>query len=133
VLLKTNELSEKAIILEPNSSIVQVIHAWKFFLNNDKSRFLHEVEKCLSTNLLPSSRLGALGFYLSLYGEWDRGKAILDKVMHSNISFQLYFYGATTLFYYRKKEYERALDEALKYGIPALFWGRCSERLFWDN
>jgi adenylate cyclase len=122
-LIKTNELLETAIRLEPNCLTVRVINTHRYFLNNDKSRFLQEVEKCLSKSPRVSHRLGALGFYLCLFGEWDRGKAILDKVMQSGIRFPLYYYGATTLFYYRKMKYEKALTEALNYDIPPLFWG----------
>jgi TolB-like protein len=122
-LKKTNELAETAIGLEPNCLTVRVIYAWKFFINNNKERFLKEVEKCLSKNPSISMRLGALGFYLCLFGEWDRGKAILDKVMYSNISFPHYYYGASTLYYYRRKDYEKALNEVLHYNIPTLFWG----------
>ena len=60
--------------------------------------------------------------YLSLYGEWDRGKELLDKLMHQNIGYPLYFHGATTLYYYRKNEYKMALEEANKYILPTLFW-----------
>jgi adenylate cyclase len=122
-LLKANELLETAIRLEPNCLTVRVINAFRYFLNNDKSRFLQEVEKCLSKNPQISHRLGSLGFYLSLFGEWNRGKTILDKVMHSSIRFPLYYYGATTLYYYREMEYEKALKEVLNYDIPPLFWG----------
>lgn len=122
-LIKTNELSEKAIELEPNSSLARVIYTWKHFLNNDKRRFIQETEFCLSKNPHPSLRLGTIGFYLALYGEWEKGKVILDKVMQSIISFPLYYFGATMLYYYRKKEYKKALTEALQYEIPALFWG----------
>jgi len=109
--------------LDANSLTVRVIYSWKLFINNNKERFIQEVEKCLSKNPQPSMRLGALGFYLCLFGEWEWGKSILDKVMHSTISFPHYYYGASMLYYYRKKEYEKAFTEALQYNIPSLFWG----------
>ena len=43
--------------------------------------------------------------------------------MQANISYPLYLYGATALYYYRKKQYRKALAEANKYNIPSLFWG----------
>jgi hypothetical protein len=68
-------------------------------------------------------RLGSLGFHLSLYGDWERGKTILDKVMSRKVHFPQFYYGATMLYYYRTKQFEQALEEANQYDIPALFWG----------
>jgi adenylate cyclase len=121
--IKMNKLADKAVQLEPNSLTVNVICAWRFFANNHKERFFELVERCLSRNPNPSMRLGSLGFYLSLFGEWEQGKMILDKVMHTNISFPLYYYGGTMLYYYRSNDYKRALAEVIHYNIPALFWG----------
>jgi hypothetical protein len=95
----------------------------KHFANNDRTRFLNEVEACLKRDLNISYRLGALGMYLSFYGEWERGQSILDQVMRSNIKYPLFLLGPTMLYYYRKKEYKRSLVEAEKYLIPSLFWG----------
>jgi len=67
-------------------------------------------------------RLGMLGFYLSLNGEWERGKEILDRIMKIKISFPVYYYGATALYYYHKNEYENCLKELKKYISPTLFW-----------
>ena len=119
---KMNILIEKAIRLSPNSVTVRVIYATVKFMRNDKPGFLEEVEKCLYKTKSPSMRLGALGFYLALSGEWNRGKDILDKVMHANINFPNHYFGATTLFYYRNKNYKEALIEANNYINPALFW-----------
>ena len=120
-LEQLNLLSEKAFKLDPNSFMVKLILAIKYFINNEKDRFLNEAEKCLSMNPNSPLKLGNLGQYLSLYGEWERGKLILDRVMQMNVSYPLYLLGATTLYYYRKKEYDKALIEANQNDTP--FWG----------
>jgi TolB-like protein len=120
---KMAELADKALQLDPNSLIVRIVYIYKYFVINDEERFFRETENCLS--LCPKSpvRLGAIGFYLSLYGDWERGKDILDKVMHGNLRFPRFFYGATTLYHYRLKRFIEALEEANQYDVPALFWG----------
>jgi adenylate cyclase len=121
-LQKMSVLAEKSVKLDPNSQIVRIIYASKLFASNEKARFFEEAENCLAMNLNAPFRIGILGFYLSLYGDWERGKALLDKAMNYTIGFPLYFYGATTLYYYKNNDYEKALHEALHYNIPALFW-----------
>jgi hypothetical protein len=66
--------------------------------------------------------VGVIAFYTCLYGDWENGKKILDDVMARNVGYPLYFHGATLLYYYRNKEYDLALNESVKYNVPAVFW-----------
>lgn len=115
------ELSEKASKLSPNSSIVKIVKVFKYFVYNEKERFLQLAESCITQNGNSSLRSGSPAFYLSLYGKWEQGKELLDEIMHRNIAYPLYFHGATMLYYYREKEYRKALIEAKKYDMP-IFW-----------
>ena len=81
------------------------------------------MEKALDLNPNSPFRIGAIGFFLSLYGEWEKGKELLDRAMKQNIGYPPWYYGATTVYYYRLNDFEKAYDEALKYDVPAVFWG----------
>jgi len=120
---KMVELCEKAVNLEPNSFTVSVVKVCKHFACDEKNRFFSEAENCLKRNPNNSFRLGILGQYLALWGDWERGKNILDKIINSNIRYPLFLHGPTMLYFYRKKEYDQALIEATNYDVPALFWG----------
>ncbi len=115
-------LSERAAKMAPGSLLVKTALAFKCFAYNEKERFFQLAEKCLSVSQNSSLRTGSLAFYLSLYGEWEMGKELLDKLMHQNIAYPLYFHGSTTLYYYRENEYKLALQEANKYILPTIFW-----------
>ena len=115
-------LSEKALSLDPSSLFVRCIYTGFCFVSNKRDRFFQEAETCLSQNPRPSMRLGVLGFYLSLYGDWERGKEILDRIMKIKISFPVHYYGVTALYYYRKNEFENSLKELKKYNSSTLFW-----------
>ncbi|WP_167617256.1 hypothetical protein [Maribellus sediminis] len=116
------ELSEKAAKLSPNSLIVQIVRVFKYFVYDEKERFLALAQTCLARYENSSLRTGSLAFYLSLYGKWEQGKDLLDKIMQKNITYPLFFHGASTLYYYRKNDYKKALAEAFKYQIPGIFW-----------
>ena len=122
-LEKTIELIDRALQLDSDNYFVRIINSVRYFSLDEKDRFLREANHCLSMNIGSPLMLGALGFYLSLYGYWDRGKTILDKVMSKNIGYPKYLYGTTCLYYYREKKYEQAMTEAEKYDIPGVFWG----------
>jgi TolB-like protein len=117
------KLAEQAYSLDPNILIVQNGLIYKCFLYEEKERFFHLADRMLERNPKSTLRLGALGFHLSLYGDWERGKQILDSVMQGNLEYPRYFHGATTLYYYRDKDYEKALKEANNYQVPGFFWG----------
>ena len=119
----TGELAERAFILNPYNLFVQLSLAFKCFLYDEKERFFHIADRMLEKKPESTLRLGALGFHLSLYGDWERGKQILDSVMHGHMEYPKYFHGATTLFFYRDKSFELALKEAKKYKVPGFFWG----------
>jgi hypothetical protein len=69
-----------------------------------------------------SARLGALAFYMCLYGDWEGGKKILDSLMNSYVAYPVFFHGSTMLYFYKKMEYDKALLEANKYELPSIFW-----------
>jgi hypothetical protein len=117
------KLAERAIKIDPHSLTVNVALAFKHFVYNEKERFFGIAEKCLTMNPVTSLRLGALAFHMSLFGDGERGYKILHQLMQTHIGYPSYFHGSTTLYFYREKEYKRALVEANKYMIPAIFWG----------
>jgi adenylate cyclase len=53
-----------------------------------------------------------------LYGEWDRGLALLRKGMKLNPYFPSWFHFATFMGFYHRGEYEYAFAEALKFNFP---------------
>jgi adenylate cyclase len=116
------QYTERAFVLQPESLIVNATLVYKCFMYNEKDRFIQLVEKCLSSGLNTTLRVGAMAFYTCLYGDWERGKKILDNVMARNVGYPLYFHGVTLLYYYRKEKYDQALNEAHKYNVPAVFW-----------
>lgn len=116
-------LAEKAKYLEPENLIVNSILAFKCFICSEKERFFKLAEKCLVVEPPGALRAGVLAFYMCLYGEWEKGKQILDKIMYENMCYPLYFHGCTMLYYYRTGNYDEALLEANNYNVPTVFWG----------
>ena len=117
------ELAEKAVILDPYNTLVRSVLLVKCFLYDEKERFFQLADRIMEMAPRSTLRLGSLGFHLALYGDWERGKRILDSVMNANMEYPRYFHGASTLYYYRDRSYEAALKEAKMYVVPEFFWG----------
>ncbi len=121
--LKLGELVEQAAASDPNNSLIKASLIFKCFLYNERARFFNLADQYLSIVRHNSTRMGSIAFHLALYGDWERGKHLLDGIFESGIGYPLYFHGATMLYHYREQRYKVALAEANKYDIPALFWG----------
>jgi TolB-like protein len=116
------ELAERAYKLDPYSLFVNIVLAYKCFIYEEKDRYFHLARRIEEQNPKGALRLGALGFHLSLYGDWERGKNILDKVMQANMVYPRYYHGATALYYYRKKNYKKAHIEVMGYKGTGYWW-----------
>jgi len=116
------DLAEKAYILDPYSLFVKIVLSYKCFVYEEKERYFHLADRIEEQNPKGALRLGALGFHLCLYGDWERGKRILDKVMQGNMEYPRYYHGATALYYYRKKSYEKAHKEVMGYKGTGYWW-----------
>ena len=122
-LEKGSELIEKAIKLDPQHQLTQIVYSFLQFLRDDKPSFLNATENALNLNPNPNIRLASIGFHLCLFGEWERGKSMLDTVIKFNPTIPKWCYGALTCYYYRKKEYKLAYEESRKYKMKNIFWG----------
>jgi len=122
-LEKAAELAKKACELDPFNQLVRIVSATIYFYKEQKELFFEEMEKALDLNPNSPIRVGSIGFFLSLYGDWERGTNLLEKAMTQNTGYPLYYHGVTCSYHYRLNHYEAALEEAQKYTVPGLFWG----------
>lgn len=120
---KFGEFAEMAFSLDPYHPIVKLVLGFKCFMYNEKERFFRLSEDCFKTSNNNPLRVGALAMFTCLYGEWEKGKVLLDGIIEGNLEIPKWLYGATCLYYYRELSYEKALAEANKYHLPQLYWG----------
>ena len=96
--------------------------AYLHFLLNERDLFLLEAEKALALNPNSPFLTGYLGWLLALYGEWDRGLAILAKGVELNPHYPGWFHIAPFFYFYRRGKYLEAHQEAQQLQMPQLFW-----------
>lgn len=116
-------LAEKAYALNPNHQEVVTTLAGKCFHFDERERLFALFERSREWTANSPMRLGVWAMYISLSGEWERGKALMDQVFDRNSNFPLWLHGITCAYFLRHRDYEPALAEANKYQIPGLFWG----------
>jgi len=117
------DLIRQAIDTEPTNQMVRIISALRYFHLNQRSEFLREMSKAEALNPRSPLRLGSIGYFLALYGEWEKGMQLLRTAMKMNANYPVWYHGVTCVFYYRQKKYKEAYAEAVQYDIPGFFWG----------
>jgi adenylate cyclase len=113
---------KKGVALDPQNQTVRACMALLQFFLNERDLFLLEAEKALALNPQAPFLSGYLGWLLALYGEWDRGLAILGKGMELNPHCPGWFHMAPYFNFYRQGKYVEALQEAHQFQMPQFFW-----------
>ena len=121
-LEKASIFTEKGASLEPQNQRVRCSLANLHFLLDERELFLKEAEKALALNPHAPALIGFLGWLMALYGEWERGLAIMGKGMELNPYYPGWFHMAPYLYFYRQGQYEEAYHEAQELRMPQLFW-----------
>jgi adenylate cyclase len=112
----------KGVALDPQNQTVRACMALLQFFLNERDLFLLEAEKALALNPQSPFLSGYLGWLLALYGEWDRGLALLGKGMELNPHCPGWFHMAPYFNFYRQGRYPEALQEAHQFQMPQFFW-----------
>lgn len=121
-LEKALAFAQKGVALAPDNQFVQDAITLVHFHRGDKENFLRHLEETISLNPNAPYIIGVAGWHLSLFGEWERGLALLRQGMKLNPFSPTWFHLAPYLDFYRRGDYESALAEALLFNYPDLFW-----------
>jgi len=114
--------AKKGVSLDSQNQQVRATMAYLHFRYNERDLFLLEAEKALALNPNSPLLIGYLGWLLALYGEWERGLAILGKGMELNPHYPGWFRMARYIYFYRQGRYMEALQEAQQFQMPQFFW-----------
>jgi TolB-like protein len=114
--------AQKGAVLEPGNQITRTALAHVHFFRNERELFLTEAETALALNPNAPAIIGFLGWLLALYGEWERGLAILEQGKKLNPHYPGWFHLAPFFHHFLQERYKEAYQEALAFQMPQLFW-----------
>jgi len=114
--------AQKGAVLEPENQLTRAALAHVHFFRNERELFLAEAEIALALNPNAPGPIGFLGWLLALFGEWERGLAILKKGRELNPHYPGWFHMAPYFYHFLQERYEEAYHEARAFQMPQLFW-----------
>jgi adenylate cyclase len=121
-LEKSLVCARKGVALEPENQLARTALADAYFFRNQREQFLTEAEAALVLNPNAPMVIGYLGWLLALYGEWDRGLAVLGKGMELNPHYPGWLRMAPYFYFYHQGRYMEAFQEAQQFQMPQFFW-----------
>jgi adenylate cyclase len=121
-LEKALTFAQKSVALEPENQFAHDALTLVHFHRGDKESFLKHAEETIALNPNAPYIVGVAGWHTALFGEWDRGLALLHEGMGLNPYYPTWFHLALFMHSYLKGEYEHAYAEALKFNLPDFFW-----------
>ena len=121
-LEKALTFAQRGVLLAPGNQFARDALTLVYFHRGDKDFFLQHAEETIALNPNSPYIVGVAGWHMMLYGEWDRGRRLLNKGMKLNPYHPTWFHLAPFMDYYLRCEYEKALAEALKFNYAELYW-----------
>ena len=115
--------ARRAIALDPDNQTGHWFLARALFFQHDIKQFLQEAERTISLNPNNTALCAGAANYISLAGQWDRGKALIERALALNPNAPGWYHLPLFYYHYRKGAFETALLHAQKWqeGLPTVY------------
>jgi len=89
---------------------------------NEISAGLVETDRAIALNPNSIIFLENIGYLLTLFGDWQRGPALINHAIEQNPYYNISVHYALWVDWVRQEKYEQAYEEILHFNRPLLFW-----------
>ncbi|MDJ0819556.1 MAG: hypothetical protein QNJ58_25360 [Desulfobacterales bacterium] len=126
-LEKAVEFAQRGVSLAPTNRRARLILAYIRLMEGRLQEARHEAKA--ACNLSPHSLmvLDAIGWVMSLAGEWEQGVNLVQKAMGLNPYYRPWTHHVVFFNLLRKGDYEEAFRETFKFKVPQLFWDQINK------
>jgi TolB-like protein len=90
------------------------------FYRREVQAFRTAAERAIALNPMDGCNIAQLGSYIAYAGEWERGCALVDQALRLNPNHPGWYWFPLFFNAYRKRDYQGALNFALKINLPGL-------------
>jgi len=113
--------ARRAVDVAPSNHLAHAALASALFFLRDLGAFRAAAERSLALNSMDGLTAAYLGFQIAYSDDWERGCALAQRAIQLNPNHPGWYWFPLVLNAYRQRDYQRALDFALKVDMPA-FW-----------
>jgi adenylate cyclase len=117
--------AERAVEIDSTSQAGHYALAHTHFTRKGLSAFRAAADRLLALNPLDTQFIAIVGLLTECSGEWERGISLIQRARTLNPDHAGWMNVAVAWDYYRRREYETALEEAEKKSMPGFYKSRC--------
>lgn len=114
--------AERAVMLDPTNQRVRMIMAFILLFKNELAAGLAETDRALQLNPNALVVIDNLGYLMTLFGDWERGPALIREAVKQNPYYNITVHYALWVDWVRQEAYEPAYEETQYFNRPSLFW-----------
>ncbi len=119
---KAASFAKRGVKLDPANQRVRSTMAFVLLFKNKLSAGLAEVDHTLKLNPNSLIFLENIGYLMTLFGDWERGPALINKAIEQNPFYNIHVHYALWVNWVRQEKYGRAYEETRHFRRPMLFW-----------
>jgi adenylate cyclase len=112
--------AQQAALLDP--SLGHLALALTHFSRHELDQFFIQAERALTLNPYDPNTFAIMGLYIGYTGRCERGVALARKAIALLPEHPGWYHFPLFFCYYDSREYDAALEEALKINMPGFFW-----------
>ncbi len=113
---------KKGVLINPANQRTRGHLALVWLFNDDVAAAREEIERALAINPNSLFILDWLGYLLTLLGDWDRGPAMIRRIMRFNPYYHPVAHFGLWVDWARQEDYERAYQETTNFRKSWTFW-----------
>ena len=121
-----HSLAARALKLEPANQRVRCIQGFLHLLSDDVTAAHRDAEVAFSLNPNSLCMLDAIGYILTLSGDWQRGPELVRRAICLNPCHRQAVHYALWIDAMHREDYQQAYDEALQCRLHGDFWAHLS-------
>ncbi len=121
-LERAREAAWRAVKIDPACQMGWKEVAAVHFFSRDFTAFRETAERAMSLNPRDSSTLAMMAIMIAFSGDWERGVALAQRAIDLNRHHPGWYHNVAFHHYYRKRDYEAALQAAKKINMPEFHW-----------
>ncbi|MEJ2189285.1 MAG: protein kinase [Acidobacteriota bacterium] len=116
------EAARRAVAAAPSNNISYHVLAQALFFRRELQAFRNAADRAVELNPMDGCTTAFMGILMAYAGDWDHGCALAERAMQLNPQHPGWYRFSICLNRYRKRDYEGALDVALKINLPTYFF-----------
>jgi TolB-like protein len=116
------EYTEKGVHFDPDSLLTRTYLAYVYLISSQLEVCIQQAQFAKSLNPKSPNFIGALGWGIALAGDWEQGIADIELSYTLNLDYPKWYHMAPSLYYLKEHKFEAALNEAMKFDSPKIFW-----------